>query len=1110
MGKGSEQTIGYHYRVAFHVVLTYPIDAFLEFRAADKVAWDGSAQQWNASGKPIFKRGSDRPIWMNSVEATGAITSSQRIQIGAPMLFGGPKDQGGIVGAFDIMFGEADQLPNPYLQSVFGDQTAAWRGFTSVVCAGARFGAMNPMPQKPSYKVCKILNGWDEPGCWYPEKAPIGHVGKLVRPAALLVTGTAKTTGGPVWATANVGPSMSFVGLATSTGADLPQGSPAYGDDRFVVVHEDGVRYTDGDSEDWLSGTISSTEDFGDLVGGSAGWLTVIPSKDASPTAYVAPSALPLEFTRTALAATSTGGGDASSRAQECPYIWQVGDDCFLGCVWTLFRSATAGGPYVALWDAGKEGEAGRNPNQDCILGWYDTREFQGDWYAVIEWDFRDSARRNQIIRSHNGLEDWTTFDVVVDVARVAPYGPAQLCVNDDHAVCLNTDGTLWTSANGWAEPIATGLAAPGTGTSGVIMAGARHIVEAHGLFYCIGSGDKVAIFDPETLTVELVTLPIGNTFGIAIRPEFVPVGAFFAMNPAHALYYVRTGSEKGREPRANINDASLRAAADRLYAEGFGLCWIYDPARDTPDSFEEHICRIIGGSFERSLTDGQWYLDLARGDYDIDSLPIIGDDDILDFKELPTTLDRAVNSVAVKYFDVERKETVITPAVRALGLIRRFGEIYKVLDFPEIPTGDLALRVAERELRAYVTPTRTFDLANTPRTKHLRKNQYFRLQSPKRRIADMVCIVGSQEQGTLKSGAIRRKASQDVYALPDTSYIEIEEGVDTRPPTTPVPIEHAKVFEAPYIDVCATLPRTELEALGDDAGFLLAVAADPGVGLSYAVAVQPSGGDYMLGSNGEWCPTTTTAGAHPAEIGPTVVALASVAGLPEIGIGEAVLWDDEWCRLDAIDYDTLEATLARGCADTVPQPHAAGSRLWFYVEAAYSPTEYTDGEAVNVKLLPETGTRQLPLDSAAALPLEFDARQARPYPPAGLLINGEEAPATVIGEAVLTWVHRDRVLQADQLVDQATAGIGPEAGMTYNVRWYLNAVPVHSETGITGTTASYTPAEGGLLRIEVESERGGLASWQMHVREISIGGALQAEGGTLVTTETDEPILME
>ncbi|WP_419669917.1 hypothetical protein [Xylella fastidiosa] len=33
---------------------------------------------------------------------------------------------------------------------------------------------MNPYPQPASYKIRRILKGWDHDACWYPEKAAIG------------------------------------------------------------------------------------------------------------------------------------------------------------------------------------------------------------------------------------------------------------------------------------------------------------------------------------------------------------------------------------------------------------------------------------------------------------------------------------------------------------------------------------------------------------------------------------------------------------------------------------------------------------------------------------------------------------------------------------------------------------------------------------------------------------------------------------------------------------------------------------------------------------------------------------------------------------------------
>jgi hypothetical protein len=97
-----------------------------------------------------------------------------------------------------------------------------------------------------------------------------------------------------------------------------------------------------------------------------------------------------------------------------------------------------------------------------------------------------------------------------------------------------------------------------------------------------------------------------------------------------------------------------------------------------------------------------------------LDDLPILTDDDILDFKEQPSTFDSAINSVSVRYFDPERKETIVTAPVRALGLVATFGTIHQTYDFPEIPTAHLATRVALRELLATTTPTRGFDLVTT------------------------------------------------------------------------------------------------------------------------------------------------------------------------------------------------------------------------------------------------------------------------------------------------------------------------------------------------------------------------------------------------------------
>ena len=560
-----------------------------------------------------------------------------------------------------------------------------------------------------------------------------------------------------------------------------------------------------------------------------------------------------------------------------------------------------------------------------------------------------------------------------------------------------------------------------------------------------------------------------------------------WAMNPAHMLYYARTHSEIGREPIANINDASYRLAADKLYNEGFGLCTSYDPTAESLEEFEQRICNLIGGSVSRSLVDGQYYLDLARGDYDIDSLPVITDDDILSFSAQPSTLDSAINSVSVKYFNPCTKEDVITPAVQALGLVDAFGVIHQTNEYPEIPSGALALIVAERDLRNTVTPTIVFELTCMPdAVRALRPNSYFRLQAPKHGIADMVCLLGEKQAGTLKSGAMRIKATQDIYSLPATSFSGIEPGVDTRPDPTPYPVTLQAAMEAPYIELVQRLDRANLDVFPADAGYLLAVADRPAQGgNNYSLATASDGSDYVASASGDWCPVATVAGDPAADVvsaQATSIPVSSITRVAQITLGSAALWDAEIVRIDAIDEATGIITIGRGCADTVAVGHAAGSCIWFYDEAASSDmTEYTDGETIDIKLLTNTGTAQLDADAATAMPLEFVGRAARPYPPAAVTINNQIAPVAIAETADVAWAHRDRRAQADQLVDQTVASIGPEPGTTYTARWYLDSTLVNTADGITGNSASYTPTADGQLTIEVESKRDGLTSLQLY-----------------------------
>lgn len=897
MGSSKATTVGYWYKVLYHHGLGIgPIDAFLEFRGGDKTAWQGE------------------------------LTQSGTIHVNAPNLWGGEKDQGGIVGDLDVMFGEATQQPNPYLLANLGAQVPAWRGLATVVFKGGKYGAMNPYPHKASYKLRRIKAGWDG-GCWYPERAEIplsfGETTLAISDFTLETGGFETNLASAFTAT------LSAIGNTTpnvSNGTYWRKSLPVWS--QLTGIRFD-VRVIDPESGDPLAIAIATET-------GTILW-------DFNPRAEGVPAVDPLQ--------RPSFNYDSGNR------IYASGSALSAGIVYTV----------------------------ECDL------DFAS---ATFSWSLRQGET---LISSGSGPMASTGVPRYLYFHR--------------------TSNAYQTSVAEFSSVVLTGISGRGS------------------------------------------------------------------MNPAHVLYYARTNSDIGREPIANINDASFRAAADKLHAEGFGICTSYDPSVESLEDFEERICKLIGGSVSRSVVDGQYYLDLARGDYVLEDLPVLTDDDILEFSEQPSTLDGAINSVSVKYFDPERKEEVTTPPVQALALIDAFGAIHQTYDYPEIPTGTLALRVAERELRATVTPTRAFELVTTRKTYAWRPNQYFRLQAPKRGISDMVCIVGEKQSGTLRSGAIRMTATQDIYSLPGTTFVDIEPGVDTTPPQTPVPITLQRAFEAPYVEVVQALSRADLAVLPADVGFLQTVAADPSVSRDYTVVVS-DGGPYSEVATGLWCPTATVVDA--AGYLDTMLSLGNGVRLDQVVVGSAALWDDEIVRVDAIDAVAGTVTLGRGCGDTTPRQHTAGSRIWFYdAWAASAPQEYTDGETITVKLLTNTGSQQLPESSASPISLTFDQRQARPYAPGRLRISDSAAadqayPAVCYAELVVTWAHRDRVLQADQLLDAQAASIGPEAGTTYTLRAYLDDVLAHTQSGISGTTSmSFALPSDGLARIEVEAVRDGLTSWQ-------------------------------
>lgn len=139
-----EQVIAWRYYVGMHLgICEGPVDALLQLRSADRVAWSGN------------------------------VTESGQITVDAPNLFGGDEREGGLQGTVDVMMGEEDQAANAYLTAQQTGPQPGYRGLLGLVFRAFYWGTSQYL--KPVAVLAKrIAEGWNtDGGCWYPEKAAI-------------------------------------------------------------------------------------------------------------------------------------------------------------------------------------------------------------------------------------------------------------------------------------------------------------------------------------------------------------------------------------------------------------------------------------------------------------------------------------------------------------------------------------------------------------------------------------------------------------------------------------------------------------------------------------------------------------------------------------------------------------------------------------------------------------------------------------------------------------------------------------------------------------------------------------------------------------------------
>jgi hypothetical protein len=533
--------------------------------------------------------------------------------------------------------------------------------------------------------------------------------------------------------------------------------------------------------------------------------------------------------------------------------------------------------------------------------------------------------------------------------------------------------------------------------------------------------------------------IPSGNSAALvaSLRGAF---GRGPDMNPAHIIRECLTNRDWGLGYSALEIGGSFTAAADTLYAEGFGLSLLWQQ----DGSIEEFISIVLDHIDATLFIDrrtGLWELKLIRADYLAASLPLFDETNVVDWGRLgrraPSDL---VNSITVRFSDANTDDTgavTITDTAR----VQAMGEVIAAtLDYPGIRYQSLALRVAERDLRALSAPLLSGEIVVTRVGSGLGPGDVIRLRSPRLGPEDVVMRISEIGQGDGRDNGIRLKLAEDVFALGPGALAGGHMPSGRTITSQPRALMRRMVEEAPWWLIVRELGHAEAERiLGEDpdTGAIVATGERPSAdALAAELWIDTGTGPEREGVAG-FAPSVLLAADITDDPEERVIPVRGWRGIGAVRIGTLASLGGELVRIDGIT--PTEITLGRGCLDTPPRAHSAATPLLCFDEAARITEEaWSAGETLAVRLLPETGRGILAFALAPEDVVTLDRRAIRPLPPGRVQGNGSyrpDADALISGNLVLTWAHRDRLTQTSPVIEDHTAGdIGPEPGVAYAI----------------------------------------------------------------------------
>lgn len=591
--------------------------------------------------------------------------------------------------------------------------------------------------------------------------------------------------------------------------------------------------------------------------------------------------------------------------------------------------------------------------------------------------------------------------------------------------------------------------------------------------------------------------------------------------NPAEVIYDIMRNALYGAGMDGIlIDDASFLSCAQTYFNDGFGFSGLWDTSKPCSD--------VINGLL--TLTDSILYSDLrtglcvlkaARADYDVDTIPVFDQNNILSMAGYSRSawndttnwltvpfVDRTdsfagKNGIAYDLANVETQSGVVPSNVQHIG----------------ISNGTTAAKIAQRDLRALSTPLAKHTIQVNRTGYKMTPGAVYKWNWPD--------IVDDQGNGIVD---MVMRATSVKYGDTDQPIIEIEGIEDVFNSTANVIAAAPASGQAAITTPAANSATTQLAELpymlsGEGNAHLWTMAIRPAGNYSYDLYDSPDNSEFTTDqTNNSFTPTGVLNASYAQNTsavdnsgtfavtgsGSTDLDKLVNSTATQVGNGANLMLVVQSTVFEIMAFETISIVSGnyqfnnvwRGLMDTTPQAFTAGARVWFFSYGdARGAFPFVAGATAYAKLLSRSLQGTLDAGSATLLSRTINQRALRPYSPGNVTINASATTTTIpsTGDITIAWAHRDRTRQGTIIPQSNTSIAGPEGGANYILKIYNQAgTLLRTVTGLITTSYVYTNVNetadnGGLanaLTFVLYATRDGLTSYHAQIRGVSRTGA--------------------